>query len=228
MSHHINRLKIPAVDVSTKYPVILQSFQKELQQVQSEYNNKKSSPPIARNIPPVAGRIAWSRQLYQKITKPIKGFQTLPALIGQSECRRVIKSYNRLAQVLVEYELLHIQLWTQKLPSIRNALTSTVLIRNKGQLFVNFDPQINEFLREVQILNTMDIDVPGDMTSLYLRKKSILANYDSVQVKHVHTCTLYMYMYSVLMCMYICLYIVFLVSSNVLLLYMYMYCTWYY
>lgn len=177
-----SRLKIPAVEVSTKYPVILQCFQRELQQVQSEYNTHKLAPPLARNVPPVAGRIAWSRQLYQKITRPIKGFQTLPGFLQQVESRRVVKSYNRLAQVLVEYELLHLQLWKERLPAIRNALTSTILVKSKGQLLVNFDPHINEFLREVQILRTMNIVIPDDMMTLYLRKRSILANYDSVKV----------------------------------------------
>lgn len=168
--------------MSTKYPVILQCFQRELQQVQSEYNTHKLAPPLARNVPPVAGRIAWSRQLYQKITRPIKGFQTLPGFLQQVESRRVVKSYNRLAQVLVEYELLHLQLWKERLPAIRNALTSTILVKSKGQLLVNFDPHINEFLREVQILRTMNIVIPDDMMTLYLRKRSILANYDSVKV----------------------------------------------
>ena len=168
--------------MSTKYPVILQCFQRELQQVQSEYNTHKLAPPLARNVPPVAGRIAWSRQLYQKITRPIKGFQTLPGFLQQAESRRVVKSYNRLAQVLVEYELLHLQLWKERLPAIRNALTSTILVKSKGQLLVNFDPHINEFLREVQILRTMNIIIPDDMMTLYLRKRSILANYDSVKV----------------------------------------------
>ena len=35
------------------------------------YEERKGEPPIARDMPPVAGKIAWSRQLSRKIEEPM-------------------------------------------------------------------------------------------------------------------------------------------------------------
>jgi len=40
-----------------------------------EYENEKADPPVPRGMPPVSGRIAWSRQLYRKISMPMALFR---------------------------------------------------------------------------------------------------------------------------------------------------------
>lgn len=39
------------------------------------YKEQRQDPPIGRNLPPVGGRILWSRQLYSKIHSPMALFQ---------------------------------------------------------------------------------------------------------------------------------------------------------
>lgn len=155
-----------------------------MQHIQQEYNNHKLNPPLARNLPPVASRIAWSRQLYQKLSEPVKRFRQLPGFLELPESKKMIRGYNRLAQVLIEYELLHLELWKEKSKAAQHSLTSTVLIRDQSTnaLLVNFDPLINEFLREVQVLGGMDIDIPMDAMTLYSRKATILENYNIIKV----------------------------------------------
>ena len=155
-----------------------------MQHIQEEYNTHKQNPPIARNLPPIASRIAWSRQLYQKLSEPVKQFHLLPGFLEQAESRKAIRGYNRLAQVLVEYELLHLELWKEKLNHAKHSLTSTVLIKDPStnNLMVNFDPLINEFLREVQVLGSMNIEIPMDALSLYSQKSTILENYNTIKV----------------------------------------------
>ena len=41
-------------------------------------------------------------------------FQQFDALLKSSDAIKVIKGYNRMARVLVEYEVLHHQAWTQR------------------------------------------------------------------------------------------------------------------
>ncbi|ELK00339.1 Dynein heavy chain 8, axonemal [Pteropus alecto] len=38
------------------------------------YHSQKDDPPLARNMPPVAGKILWVRQLYRRISEPINYF----------------------------------------------------------------------------------------------------------------------------------------------------------
>lgn len=74
-------------------------YLKELQFVQGEYNSKKQNPPLSRDLPPVASKIAWSRQLYHHISQPVKVFQKNVELMKQPETRKSIKFFNKLAQV---------------------------------------------------------------------------------------------------------------------------------
>lgn len=179
-----DRLRLPAVQVSTKYPLILEKFKRDLLFVQEDYNKHRHSPPSLRNLPPVAGSIAWSRQLYQHISKPVQLFKNLPGLLDLPEARKVIRSYNRLAQVLVEYELVHLRSWQHKIPETNHILESVVLMRESGSgnLITNFDPKINEFLREVQVLSSMGIQIPVSAELLFSKRALFLENLNVVQV----------------------------------------------
>lgn len=82
-----------------KWRLTISLFVKDLQFVQSEYNTQKQSPPLNRDLPPIAGKIAWSRQLYHRISQPVKVFQEQQEVLKLPETRKAIRSFNRLAQV---------------------------------------------------------------------------------------------------------------------------------
>ena len=97
----------------------------DLQFVQNEYTTHRQSPPLARDLPPVAGKIAWSRQLYNRISGP-ESF----LVMKQPETRRAIKAFNKLAQVLVEYEVVHLRVWNKRIAETQQSLNATLLIRD--------------------------------------------------------------------------------------------------
>lgn len=72
---HWNRLGIPDLGVNAKYQDILQNYGRDLEMVSNIYAKQKLDPPIARNMPAVAGRIMWARQLYSRIQGPMDLFQ---------------------------------------------------------------------------------------------------------------------------------------------------------
>ena len=39
------------------------------------YEQQKHNPPLQRGVPPVAGHIEWSRQLFRRIAQPMQLFQ---------------------------------------------------------------------------------------------------------------------------------------------------------
>ena len=144
-----------------KYAVSL--YMKDLQFVQTEYMENKENPPLARNLPPVSGKIAWSRQLYRRIAGPVEVFQTNEQLMQLPETKKAIKKFNRLARVLVEYELVFLQIWTKQIEAARVSLNATVLVRHPEtkELYVNFDHKISELAREVDVLQKMgEIEIP--------------------------------------------------------------------
>lgn len=181
--YYINRLRIPAVNVKERYSFILSHFRDDMQFVQSQYNENKQAPPTLHNRPPIANAIGWSRQLYQKISQPVKAFYQLPGFLDLPETRRLIRGYNHLAQVLVEYELIHLRQWRMKMNVARQSLLSSLLVHHhNGQLIVNFDTSITEFFREVQVLQGMSIEIPHDALMLYSKKANIMENHEMINV----------------------------------------------
>lgn len=79
--------------------------------VSRNYTKQKMDPPIGRDLPPVAGKILWARQLYRRIQEPMDLFQEHPGVLATPEAKRIIRNYNRVARVLLEFEMLYHSGW---------------------------------------------------------------------------------------------------------------------
>jgi Dynein heavy chain, N-terminal region 1 len=69
------------IDLSNKYQQVLKTFAAELQSIAAIYEANKANPDILRNMSPTAGRIAWARQLYERIELPMGAFHKHPQLL---------------------------------------------------------------------------------------------------------------------------------------------------
>ena len=178
------RLKLPGLQTEDKYRAVIAKFTSDLQFVQTEYMENKENPPLARNLPPVSGKIAWSRQLYRRIAGPVEVFQTNEQLMQLPETKKAIKKFNRLARVLVEYELVFLQIWTKQIDAAHVSLNATVLVRHPDtkELYVNFDKKVLELLRDIQVMQGMGIEMPTQGLLVYEQKNAILERYDAIRV----------------------------------------------
>lgn len=167
-----------------KWTLTVSLYMTDLQFVQREYTENRQHPPLARDLPPVAGKIAWSRQLYNRISRPVKAFQQQPVLMKQSETRKAIKAFNKLAQVLVEYELLHLRMWNKQIAEVQQSLNATLLIRNPDTqlLHVNFDPKISELMREIDVMGGMGIDIPLKARAFRTKKEELKTKQGNLKV----------------------------------------------
>lgn len=86
-------------DLDAKYLAAFASYAADLEAVQRLYEKQKGEPPLARNAPPVAGAIGWARALLARIEAPMARFRQLEAVLAAKDSKRVIRTYNRLAQV---------------------------------------------------------------------------------------------------------------------------------
>ena len=178
------RLQIPCLDILAKWRFSVGLFIKEMQFVQTEYTKHKDHPPLARNLPPTSGRIAWSRQLYHRISVPMSVFKKNPKLMDLPETKKAIKRYNHLAQVLVEYELVFHQMWRKHIVVARASLNSTVLIRHPEtkELLVNCDHRIIEVLREIDVLSKMGLELPPQARVFVGKKEELRKMFAIVEV----------------------------------------------
>ena len=87
------------------YSFVKLNLARDLENIRKQYQKHKDNPPVPRNMPPVAGRIAWARQLYEVIDKPMQALGSQKHILNTPEGRKVVKNFNRMAAVLVEFEV---------------------------------------------------------------------------------------------------------------------------
>ncbi len=109
-----SRLTIPNLGITEKYSQILSRFGREIENTSRNYQRHKNDPPVARDLPPISGKITWARQMFQRIQEPMEVFQAMPHLLQGAEAKRIIKNYNKLAKVLMEFEVLYHRAWLRQ------------------------------------------------------------------------------------------------------------------
>ncbi|KAM8728478.1 dynein axonemal heavy chain 8-like [Acanthopagrus schlegelii] len=187
------RLNFPWLkkEISNVLGLILQHYASELEFVKKLYERQREDPPLARNMPPVAGRISWVRHLYKKIEEPISYIKDNSDILCSPKGKDVVKMYNQTAAALVESEFVYHRVWMDDVSKLDNVLNITLLVRHPatGKLFVNFDPKVTEVIREAKCLLKMGLEVPKQASRLvkfesklyahHLRLQTILADYES-------------------------------------------------
>lgn len=109
------RMKLPNMPFEEKHKFIIKLYNRDLDLVAKMYRTFRTEPFLPRNMPPVAGKIAWARQLYRRISDPMDVFKERPDLyLDFPDSKKTIKNFNRLARVLVEYELLYYRGWLRQ------------------------------------------------------------------------------------------------------------------
>uniref|UniRef100_A0AAR2JKW7 AAA+ ATPase domain-containing protein n=1 Tax=Pygocentrus nattereri TaxID=42514 RepID=A0AAR2JKW7_PYGNA len=177
-------LCIPDLGIEEKYQKVLQNYGRDIEMVSRIYTKQKMEPPIARDLPPVAGKILWARQLYRRIQEPMELFQQHPGILDTPEAKRIIRNYNRVAKVLLEFEVLYHQGWMSQIEVARIGLQASLLVKcpDTRQLYVNFDPQILTQIRETDCMSRMGLEIPPFANILRQKQDVLKKNYNKLQV----------------------------------------------
>uniref|UniRef100_A0A7S0HBM9 Uncharacterized protein n=1 Tax=Hanusia phi TaxID=3032 RepID=A0A7S0HBM9_9CRYP len=169
-------------DLDSKYTVIFHNYGLDLETVQKIYDKQKPAPPTTRNAPPVAGNILWSRQLLRRIEQPMKKFKSNKNIMTTKESKKIIRTYNKVARALIEYETLWHHAWSKSIEAAKSGLQATLIIRHprSGMLFVNFDREILQLIREAKFLQRMGIEVPEGARMVLLQEDKFKAYYNEL------------------------------------------------
>lgn len=100
------------------------------------------------------------------------------------ETKKAIKHYNRLARVLVEYEIVFLQIWGNQIDMARSSLNTTVLVRipETKELVVNYDRRITEVLREIDVLTKMGLELPPQAKVFMGKRVEMRKKFDTIEV----------------------------------------------
>ncbi|RKO94376.1 dynein heavy chain and region D6 of dynein motor-domain-containing protein [Blyttiomyces helicus] len=167
-----SQVKDMQLDLESKYhSVFVHYTRRDLEGVRKLYQRHKDNPPIPRNTPPVSGSIAWARQLYRRIETPMRHFKNNTSVLESAEAKKHIRNYNKLARALIEFEMLWHRSWYQIVDQARTGLQATLLVADaEGNLFVNFDPQIIQLIKETKCMQRLGLDVPDSVRNVCLKE----------------------------------------------------------
>lgn len=128
-------------------------------------------------MPPDAGKIIWARHLFQKITGPINMFPE--NVINSNEIKRYYGSYNTLGKQLTIYEMWYYQSWCNEIEKSKAALQATLIVRHEEnkKLYVNFDLEIMQLIREAKCMDRVGIEIPESARIILLQEDKFKAYY---------------------------------------------------
>jgi dynein heavy chain len=89
--------------ISDRYKDILEQYVRELESIKILFNNYRDCPQIYKNFPPVAGAIAWARDLYHRAKRPILRFKKHGGLLEDEFGDQVKLNYLDFARSVDTY-----------------------------------------------------------------------------------------------------------------------------
>jgi dynein heavy chain len=173
-------------DFDAKYTLIFYSFGRDIKTVADTYELLKSTPPIPRNVTPIAGAVMWCRQLMRRIEDPMHIFQSQRGILHTPESRKVIKLYNRVVRTLLEYEERYRVAWMASVDAYRRGLSSPVLAFKKnseeeqGQkdVVVNLDFDLLQVIKEAKHLQRLGWQVPESALVSMQQRDTLVRSYE--------------------------------------------------
>ena len=167
-------------ELQNKYMTIFNQYSKMMNEIKDQYTQYNNSPPLVRNMPPVAGNIKWARHLFARNCGPMEKFPE--ELKKAKESRTSVNLHNRIGDCLVLYEYLYLQAWCQEIEKAKAGLQATLIIKHPDnhKYFVNFDQEIMQLIREAKCLDRMSIEIPESARIVLLQEEKFKMYYNEL------------------------------------------------
>ncbi|KAK2515840.1 hypothetical protein Q9233_014353 [Columba guinea] len=155
-----------AADAADKYSVLISMFSRALDHARLIYSRhiqtelKLGSPPVHKNMPPVAGALCWARELRARIQVPFDQFRRIPHLCVSVPAKLLYDHLDSFSLINLIFFLWYQEKlyadWSQTVSEKSQYNLTQPLIRRDPEtklVTVNFDPQLVLVLREVSYLS---------------------------------------------------------------------------
>ena len=158
-----------------KYINILKRFISEVKNYEEIFLKYKDNPPISKAKSETAGKIAWARQLYVKMKRPIsKIFQKKDHFKQMTDNPRDIKlqtekeladAFLKVARQLRDYEFKIFDDWkVNSLSQFMGYLRLCILIKKDNHYEVNFDNKLKLMIHDTKFLDLYGFsDIPPNI-----------------------------------------------------------------
>ncbi|KAJ2996626.1 Dynein heavy chain 10, axonemal [Globomyces sp. JEL0801] len=164
-----------------KWYEILDQYAREVDIIEDIFKKNKDNPPTAKNQPKVAGAIAWSHSLFDRIKKTIVRFQSLQEMVASDQGRAVTRKYLVVAKSMRAYEEQYYHQWCFSVESNSlQYLKNHILMRDQTQsstsnildkITVNFRMELKDIIKETKYLDKMGFSVPEAALNVALQEE---------------------------------------------------------
>ncbi|NXF34737.1 DYH17 protein, partial [Nyctibius bracteatus] len=170
-------------EVSPCYSALLGMFSAELDAVKELYEAQIAAPPcqggsaVHKNMPPVAGRLAWALELQQRLEGPHRDLLAMshPVMAG-AEAKLVSGKYEEMLGLLQGYTKEVYEEWAHGAGQDCSFSLEQPLMRRDPDyslLSVNFSKELVAVLREVKYLSFQgQQDIPASAQSLFAQNET--------------------------------------------------------
>jgi len=162
-------------EVDAKYSTIFYRFGHDIKSIAGIYDQLKDNPPMTRHMSTVSGSVYWSRLLLKKIEEPMMKFQLHQNILNTPESRKIIRLYNRVARVLLEYEERWKTAWYDRIEVIKKGFQKPLLMKISDAWFFSIDSECMELIKDARYLERIGWAIP-DSVIVYLQQESRFAS----------------------------------------------------
>merc|ERR1719199_2158423 len=112
----------------------------------------------------------------------MRKFESNQNVLASKDSKRIIRTYNKVAKTLVAFEYLWYQAWVQSIDQAKAGLQATLIIRHPddSKLYVNFDQEILQLIREAKCLDRMGIEIPESARIVLLQEDKFKTYYNEL------------------------------------------------
>ncbi len=112
-------------------------------------------------------------------------FEANKKILLLPEAKKIIKNYNQLSAVLIEYEVLYHRTWIRQVEIVVSGIHASLIVKHPetNEYMVNFDPEIMTLIRETECMKRLGLDVPKEAENLVSRQEAFKLNCDRIKVK---------------------------------------------
>ena len=186
---------------TTLYDEVMEQYLKELSQIHALFDTHKAKPLIYENYPPVAGAIAWARDLYHRAKKPILKFKRHEGLLETPEGLEAKRKYLVFARAVDAYITSLYESWEKQTLEIATDLLKQPILaavhpvpqntRKPPGKFrmpplpykVNFVPELALIIKEAKYLDRLGFAIPETALQIALQEDKFHAYVRDLSLK---------------------------------------------
>jgi dynein heavy chain, axonemal len=176
------RLNLECLCLDRRFLDVAVMLEKEIEDLKDKYNEERANPPISRNVPPIIGRILWSRSLQKKMEQPLNVLKAHPCVIEHPKAQLCVKYYNYLTGILFHYEAMHHKAWFTYADQVRSKLEIPLIRKDPETNFyeVNLDKNVFQVIKETEGMWKLGLKVPETAEVLTYCQQRVIDAFNNI------------------------------------------------